>query len=448
MKRALMLVGCLMAFACRATSPTLLPDRINQAARDATSSSGMYPTLIIAVVDGDRSGVFAFGRLDNGKAPDAATLYEIGSVTKTFTATLLADEVIKGGVSLDEPVARLLPGYAIPSRNGKQITLQTLAMHDSGLPRLPTDFRSANPADPFTDYTAARLEDFLKSYVLPRDPGDQYEYSNLGVAVLGNALAMHAKVDYATLLRARILSPLGMSDSATTMVAGTQSRYAPGHGLAGNPVPNWNLGVFAPAGGLRSSGAEMLSYLKANMGLTPTPLYPAMQLAQKARGPGPKSGDQIGLVWLTQVRPDGNIIWHGGNTGGYSSFIGFTADRKHGVVILTNVAADVDALAFATLRPSWPMPAVHKKVVLTSAQLDDCVGEYQLTPKLVINVTHVEDHLVGQATGQGAVPMFATAPDEFFATVGDISVSFTRVAGKVTGMVLHQHGDHTAPRIR
>src|ERR1700733_12888136 len=141
-------------------SAGLLPERVEKAAQDRVAA-GIHQTLIFGVVDGDHSEVVGFGTLDNGKAPDGDTVYEIGSITKTFTATLLAQAVLAGRVTLDPPVARLLPDFKIPSRGGKEITLGQLGTQHSGLPRLPSNLLPKDGADPYVDYDAAKLKAFL-----------------------------------------------------------------------------------------------------------------------------------------------------------------------------------------------------------------------------------------------------------------------------------------------
>src|ERR1700730_12808649 len=121
-----------------------LPERVKKAAQERIAA-GTYETLVFGVVDGDKSEIVVFGTLANGQAPDGNTVYEIGSVTKTFTATLLARAVLSGRVTLDTPVARLLPDFKIPSRGGREITLGDLATHYSGLQRLPSNLRPKNP---------------------------------------------------------------------------------------------------------------------------------------------------------------------------------------------------------------------------------------------------------------------------------------------------------------
>jgi len=183
------------------------------------------------------------GKLDDGRQPDADTIFQIGSITKTFTATLLAEAVESGKLKLDTPVAKLLPDLTVPSRNGKPITLGELAMQVSGLPRLPTNMRPANPRDPYADYDAAKLKTFLATYKLPRDPGASYEYSNLGFGVLGYALAQHTGTTYAGMLQSRILEPLDMTSTTAALSEPLNARWAMGHGMDGQPAAPWHLGV-------------------------------------------------------------------------------------------------------------------------------------------------------------------------------------------------------------
>jgi serine-type D-Ala-D-Ala carboxypeptidase/endopeptidase len=158
----------------------------------------------------------------------------------------------------------------------------------------------------------------------------------------------------------------------------------------------------------------------------------------------PKTG-RIGLAWMTTPK---GIIWHSGGTGGYRSFLGFTADGRRGVVILTNTAVDVDDLGFATLNADAPLAPTYQAIVLPSASLDDFVGTYKVSDRLLLKVFRKGDALFAQATGQAEIPIFASAPNEFFARIPGISATFTRdLNGMVNGLVLHQNGDHAAPKL-
>jgi serine-type D-Ala-D-Ala carboxypeptidase/endopeptidase len=447
MKRITLWTMAWLACSAIAAEPSL-PPRVAQAIQDRVAT-GQNPTIVVAVVDGDQSHIYTFGKLDSGAAPTPETLYDIGSVTKTFTATLLAQAVTKGQLQLDQPLSSLLPGYTIPSKDGHVITLGNVAEQNSGLPRLPTNLQPADLTDPYVDYDAGKLKAFLATYTLPRDPGALYEYSNLAVGLLGYALGQHAGSDYARLLKTVVLEPLGMKDTSVAIGKGDPAGMAGGHDDNGKPVPSWHLNVLAGAGGIRSTGEDMLRYLQANMGRNTSSLWPAMQLAHAPRSTTTKPDNRIGLIWMTQHTGNGpDVIWHNGMTGGYASFIGFTADGQHGVVILTNADIGVDDLGFAMFDPTWPIQPAHKHIMLPPEALDAYTGDYQLSPNMVLRIYRMGDQLITQATGQAPIPIFASAPNEFFVQVADIALSFQRDSnGKVTGLILHQHGDHPAPRI-
>jgi CubicO group peptidase (beta-lactamase class C family) len=431
-----------------AASSAPLPSRVEQAIH-ARIDAGDYPALVVAVVDGGNSAVHAFGKLDDGNAPDADTVFEIGSITKTFTATLLADAVASGRLQLDAPVASLLPGFTLPSRDGKSITLENLATQHSGLPRLPSDLAPANPGDPYADYDAGRLKAFLADYALTRDPGSAYEYSNLGFGLLGYALAQHAGSSYAALLEKRVFGPLGMRSSSTQLDDAMRSHLATGHDETGKAVGNWSFAALAGCGAIKSTATDMLRYLEANMGTLKSPLAAAIRLAHAPRADVPGADERIGLAWMTRHTADGDVVWHNGMTGGYASFIGFRADGSRGVVILANAQQSVDDLGFAILIADAPLAPTQARIAMNAQQLDAYTGSYRLAPGVVLKVFRDNDQLYAQATGQGAFPVFPSAADEFFAKVAGIRLSFQRDSGgKVASLVLHQNGhDSPAPRL-
>jgi serine-type D-Ala-D-Ala carboxypeptidase/endopeptidase len=421
----------------------LLPERVSKAAQERISA-GTYQTLIFGVVADGKSEVVTFGKLGEGKSPDGDTVYEIGSITKTFTATLLADAVLSGRFTLDTPIEDLLPDFKIPERSGKKITLGEIGTQYSGLPRMPSNFAPKDPSNPFADYDVEKLKAFLAGYQLPRDPGTVYEYSNLAFGLLGYALAQSAHTTYGALVHEKIFQPLGMTMSGTEFTEAMREHLASGHDEQGAPVENWDLGTLAGAGAIRSTANDMLRYLRANMGIDRTPLADAMRYAQQPRR-DISPIHRIGLAWATAAK---GITWHNGGTGGYRSFLGFDADRHKGVIVLTNTATDVDDLGIATLLESVPLASASKAIVLPVTELEEYVGTYKLADQLLVKMFLHGDQLFTQATGEQAFPLFPSAKNEFFANVGLIRISFTRDdKGIVIGMVIHQHGDHTAPKL-
>lgn len=413
-----------------------IPERIETAIRDRIAAGGMK-SVVVAMVDGDQTQIEGFG-----PGADENTLFEIGSVTKTFTATLLAEQVVAGKLKLDQPVKSLLPGFTLPNFQGHEITLANIAEQDSGLPRMAANFHPKDPGDPYADYDAGLMKAFLAGYKLPRAPGASYEYSNLAVGLLGYGLALKQHRSYGDLVAAHIFKPLGMTSSGVTQT------LAPGFDGLGNPARSWHLDALAGAGAIRSSGADMQLYLKAYMGRMATPLRAAMDLAIAPRR-DIAPGQRIGLIWMTAKDADQTIIWHNGLTGGYASFIGFTADRKRGVVILTNQAQPVDELGFAALSEAAPLAPARKAVEMTAEQLDAYPATYRLKDKFFISVVKSKNQLFARATGQMMFPLFASAPDQFFAKIDDITLHFQRDGqGQVTSMLLHQGGrDFPCPKV-
>jgi CubicO group peptidase (beta-lactamase class C family) len=244
-------------------------------------------------------------------------------------------------------LAQLLPDFKIPSRGGKEITLDALGTHHSGLPREPYNFLTTDPSNPYADNDAAKLKVFLAGYELLRDPGASYEYSNLGFGLLGYALGQSRRSSWHALTDEEILKPLGMMTSGTVLTDAMRAHLAPGHDSSGTAVNNYDFpDAQAGAGAIRSTANDMLRYLKANMGIDQSTLAAAMKLAQPPRSNMDETA-RIGLAWMMTGK---EIVWHSGGTGGYRSFLGFTEDGLRGVVILANTAAELlEDLGFATL---------------------------------------------------------------------------------------------------
>jgi len=332
--------------------PPLNPADITSALNDFVQGrSGVG--IIAGVVDNGRVQVYGAGNLGrNAPKLDESTEFQIGSITKTFTATLLAVMVRDGDVKLNDPIQKYLPrDVRAPQFEDQSITLANLAEQNSGLPRLPTNMAPRDPSDPYDDYTPAMLYDFLKGYTLPNAPGSQYDYSNLGVGLLGDLLARAAKTSYENVLQRRVLKPLGMYDTSTIPNAVMQMHLAPGHDASVRVAPPWHFGELAAAGALYSNMHDMLRFLQANLATSKGPLVRVMAFAQQPRAVGQfEKIARVGLVWEIDI-PLG-ITWHNGETGGYHGFIGFNREQHSGIVVLANIAdSNVDTVALHILAP-------------------------------------------------------------------------------------------------
>lgn len=283
---------------------------------------------------------------------DATALYEIGSITKVFTALLLADMATKGEVRLDDAVSKYLPAGAFPDHGNRPITLRDLAGHYSGLPRLPANLSFRDMADPYADYDETQLLAFLKGWTPVRAPGAMFEYSNFGAGLLGYALGRAGRKPYPQLVEDRILRPLGMT--STRFAIGT-GEAAP-HGADGKAVKPWHLASLVAAGGLRSTAGDMAKFVSALIN-PPASLKPAVGLMLRDRKPG-GGQSSIGLGLFARTTTQGEVAYHDGGTGGSRSSLVIDTKAKRGVIVLVNSAADLGpgpmALHIVTGRPLPP----------------------------------------------------------------------------------------------
>jgi serine-type D-Ala-D-Ala carboxypeptidase/endopeptidase len=326
--------------------------------------SGRRVGLVVGYLAGGEERVAGYGRVGPSAAsdppadpdpPTARTLFEIGSITKVFTGLLLADLAGEGVVDLDEPLARYLPATAaVPSREGREITLGDLTSHGAGLPRNPRGMLGRWLRDRRNPFAALSAEDVLEGLArtrLRRRPGGRARYSNLGAGLLGEALARAAGLPYDQLVRERICLPLGMPDTVVEPSAEQAARLAVGHTRRGRPVPRFEVPALPGAGAMRSTAADMLRFLAANLDPAGTPLAAQLERAQRPRLPMAR-GVQVGLGWLVVRSPEpaGPLLWHNGGTNGFRSFAAVQRDRDVAVVVLSNSARSVDRLGLRLVR--------------------------------------------------------------------------------------------------
>jgi serine-type D-Ala-D-Ala carboxypeptidase/endopeptidase len=336
--------------------------RPGQAVRELTPtperlSSQLDRTFLPLVTSGRLAGLVAATNLDGQVALraygdpravpqiDENTVFEIGSITETFAALLLAQMVLAGELGLDDPVSRHLPGVELGGA-----TVLDLATHHAGLPRVPPTMWWAivsRAPDPYSRWTQDRLDSAARRTLPRSEPGTGFHYSNFGFAILGLLLSRRAGVRYAQLVRERICSPLEMNDTYVGGSARHTARTAPGHDYFGGHAGNWHMGAMSPSGGIRSTAADMHRYLAVQLRPGESPLEDAIRFTHgprrqfqpswQARIRGARETRRIGLAWITTPQADGTkVTWHNGGTGGYGSFLGFNADRQAGIVALSN----------------------------------------------------------------------------------------------------------------
>lgn len=337
--------------------------------------SGELVGCVVGVTDNGRKwyGCYGRGRISDPTPPNEYSVFEIGSITKTFTCTALASMCLSGKLDVDDPVGKYLPkSVRVPAYKGRQITLGDLASQVSGLPRLADNegLGAIFSDDPYAGYSSNDLYDFLNNHKLRRAPGSLYEYSNLGMGILGLALARASEASYENLITRLVCKPLGMKDTTISLSHLQKKRLVQGyavhekHGelILGVPAENWTFqDCTAGAGALRSTASDMLKYLEASIAATHEELGPALAMAQKVRHGTDEEYIDVCLGWHTLKVPWAKepIIWHNGGTGGYCSYAGFCRERKLGVVVLANTAGDVDLTALRIMKVLLQADAKH-----------------------------------------------------------------------------------------
>ncbi|MBX3146189.1 MAG: beta-lactamase family protein [Gemmatimonadales bacterium] len=329
-----------------------------QAILDGQVTAKRTVGLVIGLIETDGTRrIFTAGQSGHPGLPlNGKTVFEIGSITKVFTTGLLAEMVSRSEVELSDPVQKFLPaGVTMPSRNGRQITLRDLAIVHSGLPDMPSTFKPVDSSNPYAGFTVKEMYEFLSAYTLPRDIGAHYEYSDLGMGLLGHVLGLRHGMGYFQAIYERILQPLGMRDTRIDLTPSMQTRLAQGHDADGTPVPTWDAPALEGAGALRSTVDDMLLFLAASTHPASTPLG---RILASTHAPQAATGFphlSVGLGWHLLTRPSGSIVWHNGGTGGYRTFLGFDPARRVGVVILSNSAIGADDVGFHLIDPTFPL---------------------------------------------------------------------------------------------
>jgi len=338
------------------------PDRgaIRTALRQTVGTREKSAGLVAVVIDGTGTWTERHG---SAGAPDRAlnadAVFEIMSITKVFTALLLAEMVERGEVAWQDPVARYLP-VALREYSGP-ITLLDLATYTSGLPNmpgnLPPDWWSS--PDPMGGYTEAKLYEFLASYVPKYEPGKHYEYANLSFGLLGIALARRCGATYQQLLMDRVCRPLGLSQTRIALTPMMRRRMVQGHDLAMKETQLWNWPAMPGAGCVRSTARDLTAFVKANMGLTVSPLRAAMKRMVEVRRPTSLAATEAGLGWYITTDRGEEIAWKSGLSGGCNTFIGFSMQRRRGIVLLSNflwrpIDAGTISLGIRMIQPDFP----------------------------------------------------------------------------------------------
>lgn len=408
--------------------------------------AGFAPGFVVGVVRGDEVWTQGFGEtaLGNGLAPDARTLYELGSLTKVYTGLLLADAHLSGVARLDDPLSAHLPdGVAVPAVDGAPIRLVHLSTHSSGLSRLPSNLRAA-AADPYASYDAAALYAGLAAARPTRPAGARYEYSNFAVGGLGHALARAWGVEsFDALCLARLAVVHGLDDTRVALSPAQLARLAPPHDEALLPGRAWGFDALAAAGGLRASTDDVLRFARlffdgAQHGHAAAA---ALALGAHSRAPG---GPPVGLGWhhIGGLPGFAAVVGHEGQTGGYHTVLLVAPRERIAVTVLANApCGELGELGVSLLRRARGeavAPATFAALApVPPRALDELPGAYRVGFLDSVTVEAVDGALVLRRSGAPRVRLHAVGGDRYEYRVVPGALEVTRdAAGQVEALVL------------
>jgi serine-type D-Ala-D-Ala carboxypeptidase/endopeptidase len=378
---------------------------------------------------------------------DVRSAFQIASLTKIFTAFLLADAVRRGEVMLDDPLDRHLPGPAL-SFEGRSVTVADLATHTSGLPLRPASRVARSQDDPYAGYSEADLNTDLGAVRLTRAPGTQFEYSNFDYGLLGAALSHRLGRSYSELLEARILRPLDMDETRLVPTQSMRRRMVQGYDAQFAPMRTWDFGALAPAGGLYSTLGDLRKFIspwtsdKGDLSRTARFMFSISR-------PGDDANTRMSLGWRLSERNGRRLAWSNGSAGGVRSFLGVAVDEPSGVIAFANMATGggVDDIGFHVLDRSSPVDVAPVRervaVAVSPTLLDQYVGVYVAAsgdPDDTATIVRTDG---GIGIGQGAqhIALFAETPRLFFIREDNITLEFAEpMNGPAQEFVLTQGG--------
>jgi serine-type D-Ala-D-Ala carboxypeptidase/endopeptidase len=404
--------------------------------------SAILDSVVVGISVNGKTEIYGFGRGTTGSPktpPTADSLFEIGSITKIYTAMLVADAERKALLKLDDPLSDFLPpGITAPTRDGEVITLKQLLNHTSGLPSLPKSV-VAESENPYANYNETMLYNDLNTSTLESEPGEVQAYSNFGAGLAGFVVGKKLGRGYAAELADRVLVPLGLRSTSLGVSPAQRSQVVTGANDDLKPTVAWTFDALAPAGGLMSSARDQVRMLEAQLAslrkqnTDSTDPRPLAMLAATHKVLFESKDSKTAYGWMIDGK---GRYWHNGGTGGYHSFVGFDPDKNIAVVVLAATSSSlVDRLAISlfAIAAGDPVPPVKFP---TAKELADGVGSYYIDElKVAIAVTQVNNRLYIAGPGEAPTRLIPLTAREFLIESLQTVVVFEEKAGTIGQLI-------------
>ena len=303
--------------------------------------------IVIGIVTPDKVFIKGFGLVSDNSTdvPDSSTIFELASIGKLFTTSVLQMGVSRGDFDLNDKISKHLASKVAVS-NACTATLLNLATHTSGFPSLPKNMldKMQDEQNPYKNLQISDLYDYLKTCNENKAIGD-CEYSNFGMGVLGHILELKYNKKYEDIVKTEICNPLKMTNTTINLSPEQGKKLAQGYDQQGLPNPVWQDPVLQGAGSFLSNAEDMVKFIKANLDENYSPISPNLMACHT-----PQLNGETGLGWhLANTFVDNlvgikGLVWHNGGAGGYSSYLAIDKKTKSGLIILSNSANDVTEL--------------------------------------------------------------------------------------------------------
>ncbi len=392
---------------------------------------------VVGYYDAGEINYVNFGRVsqDSDAVPNETTLFEIGSISKVFTAALTQALIDSESLSWDSTVKSSLDDWNILNAKVRNITLRELATHSSGLPRMPLNWRAVDPLDPYLMYNKDHLQAFLGQFDPPQLK-KELAYSNLGFGLLGNIAAHATGRKYSEALQNLVLEPLGMKHTTVGITNEIQTTMADGFGQ-GAKIPNWNFEEgLVGAGAVLSTAEDMVQFIKRNVVDDGSQIYKSLKRLQQVQVQPNQA-----FAWTMERNHAGKAIFsHAGQTGGYACFVAISPEESQGWVVL---ATSMHGGLVNEIGRSFFGPDPQKEPMDLSAYL----GVYRLVAKMYMTLTERDNQLMAQATGQSEIPLTFVKEREFKFEPADMVLKFDRPKdGKSRVLNMLQRGQNIRAR--